>query len=98
MSLQRQQRMEQRTRMDETVATIRKSRDAEIRITLSSWKGRPVIDCRVWCRPKGGGDYIPSRKGFACDLGKLPELAVALRAALLAAGPVEDNSDAQNPS
>jgi len=68
--------------MGEIVAAIRKSRDADIRVTLSFWKGRHVVDCRVWCRPKGGGDYVPSRRGFTCDRDKLRKLAAALNVAV----------------
>ena len=61
---------------------IRKSDTSEVRVTRSNWKGRCVIDVRVWYFPKGGDDYVPSRKGLTIDAKKLPDLIEALKEAI----------------
>ena len=53
---------------------IRKTDTAEVRVSRNYWKGRSVIDIRIWFLPDGGTDYVPSRKGLTIDAGKLPEL------------------------
>lgn len=60
--------------MMETVGSIRKTDTAEVRISRSYWKGRPVVDLRIWFVPDGSADFVPSRKGLTIDVGKLPEL------------------------
>jgi hypothetical protein len=37
------------------------------------YKGRTVIDIRVWYCP-AGGDWTPSKKGITFDADKLPEV------------------------
>jgi hypothetical protein len=66
--------------MKEVVAIIRKSDTAEIRVSRSSWHGRQTIDVRVWFIPKGGDEFVPSRKGVTIDAGKCDELINALKA------------------
>ncbi|MBV5337876.1 MAG: hypothetical protein J0653_08140 [Deltaproteobacteria bacterium] len=43
------------------------------------WKGRKVVDLRLWFRPQGAVEFVPSRKGLTIDAGKLPELIEALQ-------------------
>jgi len=56
------------------VAAIRKTDTAEVRVSRNYWKGRNVIDIRIWYLPSGGAEFVPSRKGLTIDAGKLPEL------------------------
>ncbi len=56
------------------VAAIRKTDTAEVRVSRNYWKGRNVIDIRVWYLPKDGAEFVPSRKGLTIDASKLPEL------------------------
>lgn len=57
-----------------TDGAIRKTDTAEVRVSRNYWKGRSVIDIRVWYLPKGGAEFVPSRKGLAIDASKLPDL------------------------
>jgi hypothetical protein len=57
---------------------IPKTDTAEVRISRTYWKGRNVIDLRIFFLPKGGAEFVPSRKGLAIDASKLPELIDAL--------------------
>jgi hypothetical protein len=60
------------------VSAIRKADGAEIRVAFSNYKGRRVVDVRVWYLPRDGGDYLPTRKGITIDADKLPELVAAM--------------------
>lgn len=70
------------------VAAIRKADGAETRVAIDLYKGRRVLDVRVWYQPSGGAEYVPTRKGVTLDADKLPELAEAIAgaAALIGAG------------
>ena len=58
---------------------VRKTETAEVRVNRNAWKGRDVIDVRIWFLPPGGNDFIPTRKGLTIDASKLSELIEALR-------------------
>ncbi len=60
------------------VQAIRKTDTAEVRVSRNYWKGRSVIDIRIWYLPNGGAEFVPSRKGLTIDAGKLRELIDAL--------------------
>ncbi len=60
------------------IAAIRKTDTAEIRVSVHGYKGRSVVDVRVWYLPDGGGEFVPTRKGITFDASKLPELIEAL--------------------
>jgi hypothetical protein len=64
---------------DAPVPAVRKTETAEIRVSRQLWKGRQVVDVRVWYLPKGGAEFVPSRKGLSIDAGKLPALINALQ-------------------
>jgi len=57
---------------------VRKSETAEVRVSRSTWKGREVVDIRIWYQPALGADFVPSRKGLTIDAGKAPELIAML--------------------
>lgn len=64
-----------------TVAVIPKGERAELRVCVKAWKGRRVIDVRLWAAVQGEKDKRPSRKGVAFDASKLDALIEALRQA-----------------
>lgn len=63
------------------LARIRKTDRAEVRVLVREWRGRRTIDMRIWFEPKGGGEWLASRKGFSVDASKLPDLIGALMTA-----------------
>lgn len=69
------------------LASIEKSEHAEIRVTLQTYFGRPVVDCRVWYQPPGDAEYVRTRRGFTFDARKLRALLEQLEAAELPAFP-----------
>jgi hypothetical protein len=68
------------------VAAIRKADGAEVRVTVQGYKGRRVVDVRVWYQPAGGAEFVPTRKGVTVDADKLPALAEAIEKAMAIAG------------
>lgn len=62
----------------EILASMHKSRNAEIRVTRSRYCGNDVIDVRVWFFPKQGGPMVPSRRGIQIEAFKLGRLAALL--------------------
>ena len=64
------------------LAEIRKADGASIRIALDRYKGRWVVDVRLWYQPEGSVDFVPTRKGITLDADKLPEFAEAVAEAL----------------
>ena len=54
--------------------SIRKSDTAEVRVLRNVWKGRRVVDIRIWYQPSPGADFVPSRKGLTIDERKAREL------------------------
>ena len=64
------------------IARIPKTETAEVRVSRTKWKGRKVVDVRIWFVPVGGRDFVPSRKGFTFEAAKLQELIAALQGAV----------------
>ncbi len=52
-----------------------------VRITLSEYQGRVIIDARQWYTEKNG-EYRPSPKGLSLAISHLPALATGLADAL----------------
>lgn len=64
------------------LAELRKADGATIRIALDRYKGRCVLDVRLWYQPDGLTEYVPTRKGITLDADRLPEFAQAVAEAL----------------
>ena len=60
--------------MNEILARVPKTEHAELRVTRSEWKGRCIVDFRLWYLPDGNAEWVPSGKGCAIDASKFPEL------------------------
>lgn len=60
------------------VARIPKGKRAEMRVSINDFRGVRNVDVRLWYVPKGGGEWVPSRKGVAVEAGKLDAVIDAL--------------------
>jgi hypothetical protein len=60
------------------IARIPKGKRAEMRVSVSEWKGRRIVDVRLWYIPKAGTEWAPSRKGVSVESGKVDALLSAL--------------------
>jgi hypothetical protein len=62
-----------------TIAEWWKNRRGEsIRVTISTWKDRNLIDVRTWGTDPAEGRLKPTTKGFAAEVRHLPKLVSAL--------------------
>jgi hypothetical protein len=60
--------------MNKFIGAIPKSDVAEVRVSTTKFKDRPVLDIRVWFIPRDAVDFVPSRKGVTVDLSKVHDL------------------------
>ena len=63
------------------LSEIPKSTRASIRIAVDHYKGRKVIDIRLWFQPRGSESFVPSQKGITVDAKQIGRLADAINAA-----------------
>lgn len=56
------------------LARIPKGDRAELRISVKTWRGRRTVDLRLYFKPEGSDDLVPSRKGVSFDASKLDAL------------------------
>ncbi len=68
-------------------ATIRKGANEIVRITVDEYRGREVLDIRIWVVDAETGEVQPTRKGVALAATRLPELIEVLNRALLVVSP-----------
>ena len=73
--------MQTENKVNEIIGTVRKSNKSEIIVSRSTYKGREVIDIRLWFLPKNGIDLIPSRKGLTIEDSKAHNLIEILKRA-----------------
>ena len=64
--------------MDRVLRTLVKNSSEQIRIGLSDFHGRRVIDIRVYY-PGADGEWRPTKKGFGFTIDKLPLFLNALQ-------------------
>ncbi len=69
--------------MDESklIATIERSKTADIRIRLVEFGARPFVDVRNFVDDGNGGERIPTRKGIALPPALVGQVIEALRKA-----------------
>jgi Transcriptional Coactivator p15 (PC4) len=67
--------------MDKTVATFAKNSREQVRVALTEFHGRQLIDMRVFWSPDGGVSWSPGKKGLALGVEKLPVLLASLHQA-----------------
>jgi len=65
---------------DITIAILDKSANAQVRVTLSQWRGQTKIHVREYNPGAVAGQWWPG-KGVCLDVERLPELRAALEEA-----------------
>ena len=63
--------------MSEVIASFPKNSFEEVRISLTEFKGKELIDLRVYYQPDGEEEMRPTKKGITISLEKFPELKKA---------------------
>lgn len=66
--------------MSEIIASFEKNSFEEVRISLTKFKGKELIDLRVYYRPEDGEEMRPTKKGITISLDKFSELKNAVLA------------------
>ena len=66
--------------MDRLVATFNKNSREQVQVLLRTYKGRDLIDLRVFWT-QDGKEWLPSKKGLALSVDQLPVLLAALHKA-----------------
>ena len=85
--------------IEETVKTIAKNSNEEIRVGLAEYMGQQTAYMRVYATPYAdkGQDKVPTRKGLTIAVHRLPNLINALQETerrAREAGLLEDESEA----
>lgn len=67
--------------MNEVIASFAKNSFEEVRISLTEFKGKELIDLRVYYQPDGEEEEMrPTKKGITISSEKFPELKKGLLA------------------
>lgn len=66
--------------MGELIASFEKNSMEEVRISLTTYKGKNLIDLRVYYQPEDGEEKRPTKKGITISPEKFPELKKAIEA------------------
>ena len=66
--------------MSEPIYRFEKNSFEEVRISLTEFKGKELIDIRVYFKPDGEEEMKPTKKGITISLDKFPELKKGLLA------------------
>ncbi len=64
--------------MSEVIASFEKNSFEEVRISLTEFKGKKLIDIRVYYQPEGEEEMRPTKKGITISPEKFPELQKGL--------------------
>jgi hypothetical protein len=60
-----------------TIADIERSRRETLRIELNVYKGKPLLNARIWFKDEGG-ELSPGREGWAINPERIAELFDAI--------------------
>ena len=66
--------------MNEVVACFEKNSMEEVRVSLTEFKGKELIDLRVFYQPEGEEEKRPTKKGITISPDKFPDLKKAILA------------------
>jgi len=66
--------------MGEVIASFEKNSMEEVRVSLTEFKGKELIDLRVYYQPEDGEEKRPTKKGITIASEKFPELKKAILA------------------
>lgn len=81
--------------MNKAIAKINKNAMETVVIRLSEFKGRDLIDIRVWMKPEDPreeGELKPTKKGISLGIDAIPELIQALQNAQKALKEAENST------
>lgn len=60
--------------MNQIVSSFPKNKYEEVRFQIKEYKGKDLIDIRIWTDVKGAEDKIPTTKGVTMNVSHFPQL------------------------
>lgn len=70
----------------------------EVRVVAQTWRGRHVVDFRVWRLDRASQTWVPSKRGVQLRASKLPELVRALSVATPLTAPPSGGCAQETPA
>lgn len=64
--------------MNEIIATFLKNKYEEVRFQIKEYKGKDLIDIRIWTDVKGADEKIPTTRGVTMNVSHFYDLKKAL--------------------
>jgi hypothetical protein len=64
--------------VNEIVASFQKNKYEEVRFQIKEYKGKDLIDIRIWTDVKGADQKIPTTKGVTMNISHFPDLKKGL--------------------
>ena len=78
-----------KTTQDTTVlASFERYGEEELRIAISHFRGRTLLDLRIWYPPEDGGEYKPTKRGITLRADEIETTIQALQRAQIELNPV----------
>lgn len=59
---------------DESIITFEKNSREVVKLSISEFRGKKLLDLRIWYYDKNEDDYKPSKKGLSISVDKYNEL------------------------
>ncbi|MBW1679676.1 MAG: transcriptional coactivator p15/PC4 family protein [Deltaproteobacteria bacterium] len=66
--------------MSELISSFEKNSFEEVRVSLTEFKGKELIDLRIYYQPEDIEEMRPTKKGITISTEKFPELKKAILA------------------
>lgn len=60
------------------IADVKRSETEVIRVSTKEYKGVSYVDLRVYFKPEGAAEYLPTKKGITVRKDQIHELAKAV--------------------
>lgn len=67
------------------IGVVEKNRSEDVRVAISTWSGKPMIDVRQFAGFNGASERSATKKGIGLRIDRLPELIEVLTQALVKA-------------
>lgn len=92
--------------MNQIVASFAKNKYEEVRFQIKEYKGKDLIDIRIWTDVKGADQKIPTTKGVTMNISHFTDLkksilemerVLKLNKLLNPESPMEDTEAGQEP-
>ena len=63
------------------VHSFKRSETEQVSLALREFKGKPYVDLRIYFKPRGSDEFMPSKKGITLSTEFIPQLKAAFEKA-----------------